>query len=72
MKKIAVATLLVAIIALIFTGLTFFASITSWFKHSIPIEFGFLVNGRIIQSIELSTGDPAKWSNPRLLFDQPL
>ncbi len=36
------------------------ASITSWFKQSIPIEFGFLVNDKIVQQIELSTGDPAK------------
>ena len=39
---------------------TFLASITSWFKRSIPIDFGFLVDERIVQQIELSTGDSAK------------
>jgi hypothetical protein len=40
--------------------LTFLASITSWFKQTISIEFGFLVDDAIVQQIELATGDPAK------------
>lgn len=50
---IAAGTFIVAL-------LTLFASVTSWFKQTIPIKFGFLVNDRILQQIELSTGDPAK------------
>lgn len=56
-KKISIfiggATFIVALLA-------FLASVTSWFERTIPIKFGFLVNGRIVQQIELSTGDPAK------------
>ena len=50
---IGVATLTVAIF-------TFLASVTSWFKRGIPVEFGFLIDDKIMQRIELSTGDPAK------------
>jgi len=50
---IAAATFIVAF-------LTLLASVTSWFKQNIPIQFGFLVDDKILQQIELSTGDSAK------------
>jgi hypothetical protein len=49
---ISVATLIVAVLT--------FVSTSSWFKPTIPIEFGFLVDGEISPHIELSTGDKAK------------
>jgi len=50
---IGVATLTVAI-------LTFLALVTSLFKQGIPVEFGFLIDDKIVQHLELATGDPAK------------
>ena len=49
---ISVATLIVAVLT--------FASTSSWFDPTIPIEFGFLVSDKISPQIDLSTGDPAK------------
>ena len=40
--------------------LTFLSSTTDWFKRTIPIQFGFLVDNEILEKLELSTGDPAK------------
>jgi hypothetical protein len=53
LNLISVATLIVAVF-------TFLASTTSLFKPTIPIQFGFLVNDKIAQQIDLSTGDKAK------------
>ena len=50
---IAGATFVVALFA-------FLALVTSWFKQTIPIQFGFLMDDKIFQQMELSTGDPAK------------
>jgi hypothetical protein len=46
-------------------ALTFLASVTNWFKRSIPIEYGFLVDDSIVKNLNLSTGDPAKPINLR-------
>ena len=40
--------------------LTLFALITPWFKQGIPIQLGFLIDNRIVEQVELSTGDEAK------------
>jgi hypothetical protein len=53
MRQYAIATLIVAVFTLL-------ASTTSWFKPTIPIQFGFLVDGEINKQIDLSTGDKAK------------
>jgi hypothetical protein len=50
---IAGATFAVALLA-------FLASVTSWFKQTIPIQCGFLMDDKIVQQIAVSTGDPAK------------
>lgn len=50
---IAGATFVVALLA-------FLASVTPWFKQTIPIQFGFLMDDKIVQQMELSTGDPTK------------
>lgn len=46
--------------ALIMTVLIFLASVTDWFKKSIPVKFGFLVDGSIVTNLSLSSGDPEK------------
>jgi len=50
---IGIATFTVALLA-------FLSSVTSWFKQGIPVEFGFLIDDKIVQYLELATGDPAK------------
>lgn len=50
---ISTSTLLIAL-------LTFLSSITSWFKRTIPIQFGFLLNDQNVDKLDIATGDPAK------------
>lgn len=50
---IYVGTFIVALLA-------FLAQVTNWFKPSIPIDFGFLVDNKIQKNLELATGDAAK------------
>ena len=45
---------------LIVATLAFLATITDWFKKRIPIDYGFLLNGEIVNNLSLSTGDEAK------------
>jgi len=45
---------------LIVATLGFLATITDWFKKRIPIDYGFLLNGEIVNNLSLSTGDEAK------------
>ena len=33
---------------------------TDWFKSKVPIQFGFLLNDKIVSKLNVSTGDPAK------------
>lgn len=40
--------------------LTFFTSVTEWFKRSIPIELGFLIDDSVVTDLLLSSGDPEK------------
>lgn len=47
------STLLVATLA-------FLATITDWFKKRIPIDYGFLLDKKIVNELSLSTGDEAK------------
>ena len=54
--RIEIATLTIAFLMLLITC----PRTSSWFKQTIPIQFGFLMNDKILQKIELSTGDPAK------------
>lgn len=55
-----VILIIIGMATLIVATLTFLASVRSWFKQGIPVEFGFLINNKIVQRIEIATGDPAK------------
>lgn len=52
--------LLVTIGTFLAAVLTFLATVTDWFKHEIPVEFGFLLNDSIVDNLDLSSGDAAK------------
>ena len=41
-------------------SLAFLSRVTDWFKKTIPVSFGFLLNEQIIKELVLATGDPAK------------
>jgi len=47
-------------VTLIVASLGFLAVITNWFKRTIPIQFGFLRDEKIIDLLNIATGDPAK------------
>jgi len=53
-------TLIFAGLAFAVALLSFLASVTSLFKHTIPVEFGFLFDNKIVQDLDVKTGDPAK------------
>jgi len=55
-----IALVIVGIGTFLVATLTFLASITDLFKRSIPIKYGFLLDGALTADISLSTGDPAK------------
>lgn len=53
---VPIATLIIAFLMLLIT----LPITSSWFKQTIPIQFGFFMDKKIHQKIELSTGDPGK------------
>ncbi len=54
------AIIILAALTFLTAALTLMAATTDTFKRKIPIDFGFLLDGKIKNRIEVSTGDPAK------------
>ena len=51
---------IIAAATLVCAAFTFLAIVTDWFKRRIPLEFGFLLDDKIVPKLNVSTGDPAK------------
>ena len=70
-SKIGADTIIIILASctLITAIITFLAQITGIFKKQIPLDYGFLVNDQIKNSLEVATGDPAK--NIWLRFRNP-
>ena len=61
-----IAIIVIGIATFVTALATFLNSVFDWFRRRLPVRFGFLLNDKIVDQLQVASGDPAKPIHLRL------